>query len=43
MWTDWEKDGGIRPNYEALIRLFELEPELQGRVSITPPRGAIPF
>jgi hypothetical protein len=30
-------------NFDALIRVFELEPELRGRVRIAPPRGATPL
>jgi hypothetical protein len=39
-WTDW-RAAGIEEDIPALIRVFELEPELQGRVSICGPRGAI--
>ena len=30
-------------DFDALIRVFELEPELRGRVRIAPPRGATPL
>ena len=40
-FTDWENDGGIKPDYEALIPLWEVE--FAGRVRICAPRGAIPL
>jgi hypothetical protein len=39
-WTDW-RQVGIPEDLDALIRVFDLEPELRGRISIVPPRGAV--
>jgi hypothetical protein len=38
-WTDWQNEVGIEPDYNALIRVLELEPSLAGRCRIVPPFG----